>query len=175
MLQTCKTERMADLLFRRGSTDDFDQLKELGIVSYSEFSKVLTPGNWQEMDNNLHSNERLADIITRSKIFVCEANDRLIGMAYLLPSGNPTNLYPADWSYIRMVGVHPQYRGRGIGKKLTGMCIDFAKEKGEKTIALHTSEVMDAARHVYESLGFTMFRDIGPIYGIRYWIYKKDL
>ncbi|MDX2173612.1 MAG: hypothetical protein SFY56_10845 [Bacteroidota bacterium] len=34
------------------------------------------------------------------------------------------------------------------------MCIAHAKQNNEKTIALHTSEFMDAARHIYEGLGF---------------------
>jgi ribosomal protein S18 acetylase RimI-like enzyme len=166
---------MNSLLYRRGTIDDLFQLKNLGIASYTEFSKILTDENWKIMNNNLHNEDRLTDIITRSKIFVCETNNTLVGMAYLLLSGNPTNIYPADWSYIRMVGVSPGYRNMGIGKKLTGMCIGMAIEKGEKIIGLHTSEVMDAARHVYESLGFRIFKGIEPLYGVKYWVYKRDL
>jgi ribosomal protein S18 acetylase RimI-like enzyme len=166
---------MADLVYRHGSMDDLPQLKELGIISYAEFSKVFTHDNWEIMNNNLHNEERLADIINRSKVFVCEASDTIVGMAYLVPGGNPTNIYPADWSYIRMVGVHPGHRGLGIGKRLTGMCVDAAIENGEKIIGLHTSEVMNAARHVYESLGFSIFKEIDRIFGVRYWVYKRDL
>ena len=74
-----------------------------------------------------------------------------------------------------MVGVHPDFRGKGIGKKLTCMCIDDARENGEKIIGLHTSEVMDSARHIYESLGFTVYKEIDRIFGVRYWLYKMNL
>ena len=74
-----------------------------------------------------------------------------------------------------MVGVHPDFGGKGIGKMLTQMCIDFAKSSNEKVIALHTSEYMNVARHIYESLGFKQIRELEPRYGKRYWIYKLEL
>jgi len=55
------------------------------------------------------------------------------------------------------------------------MCIDFARSSDEKTVALHTSEYMNAARHIYESLGFRQIRELEPRYGKRYWIYKLEL
>ena len=55
------------------------------------------------------------------------------------------------------------------------MCIDNARENGEKIIGLHTSEVMDTARHMYESLGFTVYKEIDRIFGVRYWLYNMNL
>lgn len=74
-----------------------------------------------------------------------------------------------------MVGVNPKYAGMGIGKQLSQMCIDYAIETDEDYIALHTSEFMDAARHVYENLGFKKLREIDARFGKRYWIYIMDL
>jgi len=51
----------------------------------------------------------------------------------------------------------------------------MTEELKEKTIALHTSEFMDAARHIYEGLGFIMVKEIPPRYGKRYWLYRLDL
>jgi ribosomal protein S18 acetylase RimI-like enzyme len=74
-----------------------------------------------------------------------------------------------------MVGVNPNYQGQGIAKVLTRMCIDYAKQNNEKTIALHTSEFMDAARHIYEDAGFKVLKEIPPLFGKKYWIYTLDL
>ena len=95
-------------------------------------------------------------------------------MAFLVPKGNPTIIFQADWSYIRMVGVNPNFACKGIGKRLTQMCIDFAKNSNEAVIALHTSEFMNAARHIYESLGFKRSRELDSRYGKRYWLYKLE-
>lgn len=88
---------------------------------------------------------------------------------------NTANAADRRWTYIRMVGVNPKYRGHGIAKDLTKMCIDFAKQNNEKTIALHTSEFMDAARHIYESIGFKVLEETLPIFGKKYWLYTLDL
>jgi len=76
---------------------------------------------------------------------------------------------------MRMVGVNPKHRGQGIAKTLTEMCIEFAKQSDEKTIALHTSEFMDAARHIYENIGFTVLKEIPLLFGKKYWLYTLDL
>jgi ribosomal protein S18 acetylase RimI-like enzyme len=110
-----------------------------------------------------------------SASFICEADGELVGMAFLVSKGNPNDIFEAGWSYVRMVGVNPKYAGKGIGKKLSQMCIDYAIETHEDFIALHTSEFMDAARHVYENLGFKKLREIDTRFGKRYWIYILDL
>ena len=74
-----------------------------------------------------------------------------------------------------MVGVNPNFEGNGIGKHLTQMCIDSAKSLNESVVALHTSEFMSAARHIYEALGFKQIKELTPRYGKRYWLYTLEL
>lgn len=96
-------------------------------------------------------------------------------MAYLVPSGHPTDIYEAQWSYIRFVTVDPRYSGKGIGRRLTQMCIAQARTNQESTIALHTSVLMQNAMHIYQTLGFTILREIPPRLGKRYWLYTLEL
>ena len=117
---------------------------------------------------------QILNLLKIAKCFVCEKEDKLIGMAFLIPHGNPYLFFEADWSYIRLVAVDPAYEGKGLGKMLTQHCIDFAKESGEKIIALHTSEFQHAARHIYEGLGFKRQKEF-ELYAKRYWIYKLEL
>ncbi|MCW3109151.1 MAG: putative acetyltransferase, family [Segetibacter sp.] len=164
-----------ELLYRTGTTTDFKQIKDLTIASYSGYSKILTSQNWATLNDFLHDEKKLLELLTKSQSFVCLVDNVIVGMAYLMLSGNPTDIFQEDWCYIRMVGVHPHYVGQGIGKRLTNMCIEKAKEMNEKTIALHTSEFMNAARHLYESLGFKVVREISPRLGKRYWLYNLAL
>lgn len=163
------------LLFRPGSIHDLAPLMGLGQLSYGQYAQVLTPDNFVVLNRFLHDEKAWTQMISVSYPFVCEADGWVVGMAFLVPSGNPTDIYEPDWCYIRMVGVHPAYAGQGIGKKLTLHCIEKAKALQEKTIALHTSEFMDAARHIYEGIGFTVLREIQPRFGKRYWLYKRAL
>ena len=128
------------MLYRKGNIRDLSKLKELGKASYSEFSKVLTDGNWKKMNSFLNDEKSLAELINKSTVFICFENSEIVGMIYLMPSGNPTELFQENWSYIRYLGVNTKYRGKGIAKKLTDYCIEEAKLNGEQFVALHTSE-----------------------------------
>lgn len=163
-----------NLSYRTAQISDLEKLKKLGLIAYGQFQNVLGDENWEIMKSN-HNDNTYLSLLKIAKCFVCEVNDSIIGMAFLIPKGNPTNVFQSDWAYIRLVGVHPEFGGKGIGKKLTQMCIDYAKETGEKTIALHTSEFMNAARHIYESLGFVKIKDIDLIFGKQYYLYILDL
>lgn len=99
----------------------------------------------------------------------------IVGMIYVLPHGNPTDIFPAEWSHIRMLGVHPNYIGKSIARQLIEMCLQQAHEWNEHTVALHTSEFMDAARHLYEGFGFSILKEIPPLFGKKYWLYTLAL
>ena len=137
------------LIYRTASLTDKDQLKFLGIISYGQFYNVLTPENYKTLNDNLNNDDKLIELISLSTCYVCLNEDVIVGMAHFIASGNPSDIFRPEWSYIRMVGVNPKFQGKGIAKTLTQMCIDKAKQTNEKTIALHTSEFMDAARHIY--------------------------
>lgn len=162
--------------FKQANTHDIPDLKNLAIKAWSRFQPQLTPQNWTKLYNNLNSNKTYEDLLHLSKCIICTTNDNLIiGMVFLVPSNNPTDIYDKDWSVIRFLSVNPEYSGKEIGKKLILKCIEEAKRNGEKIMALHTSEMMQAAIHIYESLGFMFFKEIDPRFGKRYWLYKLDL
>ena len=166
---------MSNIYYRQGSIAELPQLQQLRIDAYSEFEQALTQDNWADFYGRMRDVDGVRDLLGKATTFVCADDDRIIGVAYFLPSGNPTAIFQADWCYIRMVGVYPDYRGQGIARKLTEMCIDQARQTKEHTLTLHTSEFMNAARHIYESLGFSVLREIDPIFGKRYWLYKLDI
>lgn len=163
------------LTFRTGTIEDVDQLQELGILAYGPFEKDLTPDNWKIFNGKLQDKQNFIDILIIAKCFVCLDGNKIVGVAYIIPSGNPTDLFKSEWAYIRMVGVDPKYQGKGIAKELTKLCIDHAKQNKETTIALHTSEFMHAARHIYEGLGFKVLEEIPPLFGKKYWLYTIEL
>ena len=162
--------------FRRGKSDDLNDLKTLALKSWKRFQPMLTGENWQKLSDSLNDDATYTELIQNSTTFICTTEqDQIIGMAFLVSSGHPTEIYDKDWSYIRFVSVDPDFGGQGIGKQLTEMCIELARSNKEKHIALHTSELMNNARHIYESLGFEILREIEPRLGIKYWLYKLDL
>lgn len=160
------------LQYRKGTVDDIPALQELGLLAYGQFKGELSTLHWEELRANLSAESVYRALLEQSDSFICVFGDELVGMAFLVPSGNPNDIYPEDWSYIRMVGVHPGFTGSGIGRALTLMCIGVARLKGEHIVGLHTSEMMPAARHIYESLGFLKVKELSPRFGKRYWLYQ---
>lgn len=163
------------IVFRSGTNQDKYKLQQLGLKAYEQFKEVLTEENWNKMYGFLIAENSYTNLLDISKCFVCESDGYLIGMAYLIPNGNPTEIFEQDWSYIRMVGVDPSFAGNGIGKTLVQLCLHHARETNEKIVALHTSEFMNSARYIYENLGFRQTKELEELYGKKYWLYLLNI
>ena len=64
----------------------------------------------------------------------------------------------ARFAHIREVQVLERFQGRGVGRSLMVFAMERLRVLGIQDIFLATAETNDAARHLYESLGFTPFR-----------------
>src|SRR5258708_7857171 len=144
--------------YRAAEEKDLEALAALALASYGQLKPYLTPANWKKMQSVITADDNFPQMIRNSYGFVCEEDGRLLGMAFLVPNGNPTKIYSKETSYIRMVGVHPTAVGNGIAQELTRLCMEKAAATGELTISLHSAEIMFAARHIYEKLGFKKVR-----------------
>ena len=162
--------------FRKGNKNDLEHLKELAVKSWTQFKDDLTNDNWNELYKTLNSSENYHGLLENSECLICENNDKqIIGMAFLVPKGNPNEIYDKNWCHLRFVSVNPAYRGKRIGETLTRMCIEIALKNNEQTMALHTSDIMSSAIHIYEKIGFKVLREIKPSLGVKYWVYTLEL
>ncbi len=161
--------------FRIATHEDIKQLIPLGLMAYSEYFPLLSDDNKNLMETNLQKTELYENMMKIGKGFVAEFENKIIGMGFLIYSGNPTNIYPKEYAYIRMIGINPTYKGKGIASKITDLCVEEAMLKNEKIIGLHTSEMMPAARHIYEKKGFVISKELEPILGKKYWLYSLNL
>ena len=167
---------MSTLNYRVGTKNDLHSIMALAMQSWKRYKNDLTEENWVRLNEILTSPTVFVELLNSSYPILCETTDKqIVGMAFLVPSGNPTEIYQNNWSYIRFVSVHPSFGGQGIGKTLTNKCIAYAKSKKEKIVALHTSEMMQNAIVIYEKLGFKVLRPLAPSLGKKYWLYILEI
>lgn len=95
-------------------------------------------------------------------------------VAYYSPGQSDPQLYQPEWASLRYLAVAPEHRGKGVGRLLTEECLRRAREDGADTIALHTSEMMQVARNMYEAMGFRVHHQLDRT-GPRYSVYTLDV
>lgn len=61
----------------------------------------------------------------------------------------------ADEGELLRIAVRPEYRGRGLSKKLMDQMVFYSRQKDVKSMFLEVRESNDRARNLYRSYGFT--------------------
>ena len=65
----------------------------------------------------------------------------------------------AGTALLRILLVHPDGRGRDLGRRLLDTCLEFAREAGYGRVRLWTNHPLAAARHLYLERGFRLLAE----------------
>jgi ribosomal protein S18 acetylase RimI-like enzyme len=125
---------------------------------------------------------RIADVAGRAQrtaLLVASVGGEIAGSATLEVDArmNPESTEPLadDEAHLRMLGVDPAYRGRGVARRLVVACIDAARAHGKRRLTLETAPVMTAAQQLYSSMGFAFLGDRVTADGMRLLEYSLTL
>ena len=150
---------MTKVSVRLARENEIEQAREVLRSAYSEFEVAFPASNWVPYLEDILDLEGRA---TASELVVAERDGAIIGCVSYFPPGAKTS-YPSDsfsehwpdsWSAFRLLAVAPAARGSGVGRRLTEVCIDRARERGAPAVGLHTTAPMAVARAMYERMGF---------------------
>lgn len=94
-------------------------------------------------------------------VLVAPGEKRLLGTVTLLAdAGGDDHPWPPHGAVLRLLAVAPEARGTGLGGALVRECIRRARAAEVRFLGLHTAMVMEAARALYENLGFVRAPDL---------------
>jgi ribosomal protein S18 acetylase RimI-like enzyme len=152
-------ETETDIQVRPARPADFAEAGRVTALAYQEFM----PAGDVDDDWGMYLGQ-IADVagrVDRTTVLVAvdPANGRVLGSVTIEEEdviGDDDSELESGASHIRMLGVDPNARGRGVGRALMEASIDRARALGKRFVTLRTTERMKAAQGMYVSLGFEL-------------------
>ena len=105
----------------------------------------------------------------RECAWIAEVDGKRVGCVFCVANDQST-------AQLRILLVHPDGRGLGLGARLVDECVTFARGAGYERIVLWTNDPLVAARHIYVAAGFRLIDEtphhsfghdlVGQTYGL---------
>jgi ribosomal protein S18 acetylase RimI-like enzyme len=133
-----------------------EEIDEAGRVTALAYREFVGPGDagWERYLGEIAD---VAGRTDRSLVLVAVEDGHVLGSTTIELEGrigdDDAPLEPDEVS-LRMLGVDPDARGRGVARALIAASFDAARSRGKRRMTLHTTNRMKAAQAMYEALGF---------------------
>ena len=135
---------------------------ETGRVTAGAYREFAGPeeDDWHDYLDHIANVSKRAEF---AEVYVAVEDGRILGSATLElseridPHEDPP-LRPHE-SHIRMLGVAPEARGRGVARALMATCEGRARASGRTLMTLNTTQRMETAQRMYEALGYVRGED----------------
>jgi GNAT superfamily N-acetyltransferase len=152
------------MVIREARAEELDETARILVAAFEEHrppaDSAVTPQQRVAFERYL---EDIANVRSRrgaADLFVAVDADRLVGtgtlypprLAPTYPGPHAPPPWPSEWATLRLLGVPPAHRGRGIGRMLVEARIERARALGAPVVALHTS--FEVSRSMYQRLGW---------------------
>jgi DNA-binding MarR family transcriptional regulator/GNAT superfamily N-acetyltransferase len=85
----------------------------------------------------------------RERVWLAEVDGQRAGCVFCVRRDDTT-------AQLRLLLVEPDARGMGVGSRLVGECVEFARSAGYRRLVLWTNDVLADARRIYQRAGFRL-------------------
>ncbi len=139
--------------------EEYEAAGRVTADAYREFVPLRHGDDWDADDWNGYL-KLLADVagrVDRTAVLVAVEEGRIVGCVTLEEDatvGDDDEQPEPGATHVRMLGVDPAARGKGVGRALMRSVIDRARAQGRRYVTLRTTERMTSAQRLYASLGF---------------------
>ena len=135
---------------RPATTDDIPALVRAWYAMLDECG-LLGSGVVQDWEARLSRHFEKQILGRHARWWVAEDQGRIVGTALATLSTGSSNILKDVTAMLAGIYVEPEYRGRGIARRLTEEAIAWCREQGCVRVRLNASKM---GRPLYDSLGF---------------------
>ncbi len=134
-------------------TGDYDEAGRVTALAFAEFARSGDP-SWDAYVSRV---QNVAERAARVPVFVARDGDRIVGSVTVEIDERRVGddpAFPRNSVNLRMLGVDPHARRRGVGRALVEAVLGFGRDHDKSAVVLHVVEERVASRALYESMGF---------------------
>ena len=132
---------------RRATTDDYSAIRDLPYAAYIAAGHIDAASDYAGI---------LTDVPARANgLYVAQVNDQVAGSVNIaLAESDMAELADENELEFRMLAVHPDFQGQGIGRALVTYALEMARDRGLEAVAITTMASMTVAQTMYNTMGF---------------------
>ena len=149
-----RTEKKNKLEIRDARSRDRETARMVTLSAFQQYAAVMPPSRWEGYRENILAT--LTDPAPAQHI-VAEKQEAILGSVLLYPPGTAFSTPdegPLACPEVRLLAVAPEARSQRIGSALMQECIRRARSLGASCLNLHTTDMMQVAKQMYERMGF---------------------
>lgn len=132
---------------RPATSNDYPAVRDLTHAAYIAAGHIAVESDYAAT---------LTDIPARAEgLYVAEVDGRVAGSVNIAPPPSEMTEVAYDNELeFRMLAVHPDFQGRGIGRALVSYALDMARNRNADAVAITTMASMTTAQAMYHAMGF---------------------
>jgi diamine N-acetyltransferase len=142
------------MIIRQARKDEIKKLQDLNDKAFAD-NPNYDPDldlNWAQSDEG---KKYFTNAVNSSDNYFLVAEEKSTLVGYLAAAPKHFDFRKSNYIEIENLGIIPEYRSKGLGKKLIEKCLKWAKEKGYQKAYLRCYFKNTHALSFYKNNGFS--------------------